>query len=66
MPTASLHSHYWAGSADAPPAPSAVDQASYPKWMTSITVGSGFGVLQVVWEWAMRRTDTWPTRSPHG
>lgn len=58
MPTAALHSNYWAGSADAPPDPPETGIAnvvSYPHWQTTVTVGSGFGVSQVVWEWLVAR-----------
>ena len=53
MPTAACHSFFWAGSADAPAPPdppTSGSQVSYPTWQTTITIGSGFGVLQAVYD----------------
>ena len=59
MPTAALHSHFWAGSAGAPPpSPPTGTGSSYQRWMTNVTVGGGFGVMQVVWEWAVSAATT--------
>jgi hypothetical protein len=62
MPTGALHSHYWAGSADAPAAPQSTTVAYVP-WQVNVIAGGGFGVLQVVWEWAVYQSQTaWPSR----
>lgn len=59
MPTATSHSHFWQGSATAPPGPPAGSGSSYQRWMiNTISHGSGFGALQAVWEWAGRVTST--------
>lgn len=56
MPTAALHSHYWAtDTQETPPQIGASGAGGYVPWQTSVIVGGGFGVTQVVWEWAMRR-----------
>ncbi len=56
MPTAALHSHYWAGSNGTPVALTS-GPASYPIWQTSIIVGSGLGVLQALYErWQASQT----------
>lgn len=49
MPSGAFHSNYWAGSADAPAA-ATTTVVSYPTWMTTVTVGMGFGVLQALYE----------------
>lgn len=59
MPTAALHSHYWSGSATAPPAPIVSGVASYPMWQTTITMGSGLGVFQMLYDrWRPQATTT--------
>ena len=60
MPTAALHSHYWADQTQAdPPATGASANGGYVPWQM-VVVGSGFGALQVVWERyaALTRTTT--------
>ncbi len=64
MPTGAMHSHYWAASpgAPAPPGTGASANGGYIPWMTTVTVGSGFGVMQVAWSWLVERaTTTQPT-----
>jgi hypothetical protein len=63
MPTGALHSHYWSGSADAgetpPDPPTSGTLVSYPLWQTSVTVGSGLGALQALYErWRPSQTTT--------
>jgi hypothetical protein len=66
MPSAALHSHYWAGSATAPAAPIVSGTASYPLWQTTITIGSWLGVFQVLYErWRPEQRTTTQVRS-HG
>lgn len=59
MPVQSwAHSHYWAGTQapdGPPPAAGASARGGYTPWMTTVIVGSLFGVLQVAYEWAMRK-----------
>ena len=64
MPSAWAHSHYWAGSANNIPGPPSGTGSSYQRWMTNITLGGGFGVMQVVWDWAMTAATT--TEWGHG
>jgi hypothetical protein len=56
MPSAALHSQYWA--ATAAPASGASQVVSYPLWQTTITLGSGFGALQAVYDTLTTRTTT--------
>lgn len=60
MPTAALHSHYWSGSADpAPDPPLTSSGVGYITWQTTITLGSGLGALQAVYDaWRPSRTTT--------
>ena len=67
MPTAALHSQYWAGSADAPDPPDPPETGDsanngYVPWQTTVVIGGGFGVTQVVWEWLVARRDQKGTR----
>ena len=56
MPVLSwAHSQYWQTQAAVVP-PAATDVVSYPRWMTTITVGSGLGGVQGVWELWLQRT----------
>ena len=56
MPVLSwAHSAYWQTPSTAA-APTAAAIVSYPRWMTTITVGSGLGGVQGVWETWLRRT----------
>lgn len=58
MPTAALHSHYWAGVEDtpAPPVePGASVDGGYVPWQTTVILGGGFGVTQVAWEWLVEQ-----------
>ena len=65
MPSAVFHSNYWAGSADAPAAATET-VVSYPRWMTTVTVGSGFGALQAVYErWRPTATTTQVSNGDH-
>ena len=57
MPGASFHSNFWAGSADIPVPPAVTTVLGYPAWQTTITIGGGFGVTQVVWEWLVARVE---------
>ena len=55
MPTLWAHSHYWA-TPSAPAVPyTAGNFTGYPGWQTSVILGSGFGVSQVIWEWLADR-----------
>jgi hypothetical protein len=54
MPTLWAHSHYWSNAN-----PSTVVDlpavGGYPGWQTSVILGSGFGISQVIWEWMADR-----------
>lgn len=57
MPSAAMHSHYWTGPARA----ATTTTGGYSAWQGSVVCGGGFGVMQVVWEWAIRQSQTaWP------
>ena len=66
MPTAAVHSLFWASTVvgeGGNPAPGVSAAGGYVPWQTSIVIGSGFGVTQVVWDWACRKTPTaWPQK----
>lgn len=50
MPTIGWgHSQYWQIQAVPPPVV-ASPLKRYPVWQTSVIVGGGFGVMQVIWE----------------
>lgn len=51
------HSQYWDGDAEGgtPVTPGASSDGGYVTWQTSVLVGGGFGVTQVVWEWLVDR-----------
>lgn len=57
MPTAALHSHYWAGarSSDAPVTAGASGAGGYVPWQTTVIIGGGLGSAQIVWDWLMVR-----------
>jgi hypothetical protein len=57
MPTGALHSHYWGGSVNpsSPPQTGASSAGGYVPWQTTVVLGGGFGVTQVVWEWLCDR-----------
>lgn len=59
MPTAAMHSHYWAGSDGAGPATGASAAGGYVPWQTTVVIGMGFGALHGLWERLWRR------RRPH-
>ena len=66
MPTGALHSHYWAGPSTPaiPPGTGASAAGGYPVWQTTVVVGSGFGVTQVIWEMAIEQwRDIWSRRA---
>lgn len=65
MPTAGVHSKYWAGRVSTPPAPPGASRSGgYIPWQTTIVAGSGFGVTQTIWEWLVKKAEsTWPTPS---
>lgn len=54
MPGAWAHSFYWQADTQGAPA-AAPPVASYPAWQTTIIIGSGFGAVQVAWEWLQHR-----------
>jgi hypothetical protein len=63
MPSAACHSLFWAvpSAPAAPPGTGASANGGYIPWQTSVVMGSGFGVTQVVWEWALATAKgTWP------
>jgi hypothetical protein len=52
------HSQFWDGDAEgggAPVTAGASSDGGYVTWQTSVLVGGGFGVTQVVWEWLVER-----------
>jgi hypothetical protein len=55
MPTAALHSNYWAGSADAPAAAAETVLSHYPAWQATVITPSLFGSFQIVYEWLARK-----------
>lgn len=59
MPSAALHSQYWAGSGGgpAPPQTGASAAGGYVPWQTTVIIGMGGGVFQALWErlWHWRR-----------
>jgi len=56
MPVLSwAHSQYWAGTEEPPITLGASRGNAYVPWQTSVIVGGGFGVTQVIWEWAVDR-----------
>lgn len=66
MPTAAVHSKFWASRvAGSPPAaPGASSGGGYVPWQMNIIAGSGFGVTQAIWEWLVKKaTTTWPKPS---
>lgn len=66
MPTAALHSHYWAVPPGPviPPGTGASANGGYVVWQTT-TLCSGFGVSQVAWEWLLHWSQTkWPSPKP--
>ena len=54
MPTAALHSQYWAVQSTAV-APPELAVPGYPMWQASVICGSGFGAMQAAWEWTRDR-----------
>lgn len=63
MPTAALHSHFWMdqGSESPPDPPVSGAQVSYPAWQMTVTLGSGWGALQAIYDrWRPARTTTQP------
>lgn len=69
MPSAACHSFYWqAEQAQAPPPALGGGRAGgYVPWQTTVICGGGFGVMQVVWEWAVRQSQTaWPVQQKDG
>lgn len=57
MPTAAFHSNYWSVPAADPPPPGtgASVAGGYVPWQTTVVIGGGFGVTQVIWEWLAAR-----------
>lgn len=49
------HSQYWSGATGEPPESPTPSRGGYPAWQTSIISCNGFGVTQIVWEWAVQR-----------
>lgn len=61
LPLIYAHGQFWdTSSGEAPPSPTSSPNG-YPTWQTSVVVGGGFGVTQVIWEWVIQKI----TR-PHG
>lgn len=61
MPTAACHSFYWEDKQDGPPPdpPTSAGAVSYPTWQMTVTMGSGFGALQALYErWRPSQTTT--------
>ena len=66
MPSAALHSQYWAGPEvpGIPPGTGASAAGGYPVWQTAVVVGSGFGITQVIWEMAVTQiAQVWARRT---
>ena len=50
------HSQYWQTQSTVVAPPAATNVISYPRWMTTVTIGSGLGGLHGVWESWLHRT----------
>ena len=54
MPSAALHSNYWANANPSVETVTPVD-GTYPLWQASVITPSLFGSLQIVCEWLIRK-----------